>query len=180
MSRKDPRHGGIIAGIFLAVVMVGLCVVIGGVILTRSIRVHTIETGDGAHVNANIAIDTPGGRLNIRSHDHMSAAAAGIPIYPGATRTNDQGSANIEWTSKDGSTDKSLYVFGGEYRTPDSVKRVVDFYRHELPALLIVSDHDETTRLEYKDGGIKRIISIRDDDGETRIGIASVGGRESN
>ena len=127
----------------------------------------------------DVAIDTPGGRLNIRAHDHMNPAINGVPVYPGSYRADD-GGANIEWMSKDGNSDKNLYVIGGEFRTNDSVSQVVDFYRKQLPSLMIVSRRDESARLEYKDGGMQRIISIEEHHGETRIGVASIGDRASN
>ena len=56
----------------------------------------------------------------------------------------------------------------------------MEFYRRQLPNLLIVSKKDHNTELEYREGGIKRIISIHEKNGETRIGVAAIGGRESN
>jgi hypothetical protein len=69
---------------------------------------------------------------------------------------------------------------GGEFRTKDSAAQVVEFYRKQLPGLLIVSERDRSTRLEYVEGGIRRIVSIREENGETRIAVASIGGRASN
>lgn len=45
---------------------------------------------------------------------------------------------------------------------------------------MIVDEDDRSTRLEYKKGGIQRIVSIEEKNGETRIGVASAGGRASN
>ena len=172
MKPLKRQRGGILSGLLV------LCLVLWlmGVIVTRSVRVHT---ADGAH-GTDVAIDTPAGRLNIRARDRMNPDIVGVPIYPGARPTDNTGGANFEWTPRDGSRDKNLYVVGGEFRTRDSVRKVVEFYRNELPNVMIVSERGEWTRLEYRDGGIKRIISVSDDDGETRIGVASVGGRASN
>ena len=73
-----------------------------------------------------------------------------------------------------------LYIIGGEFRTKDSVSQVVEFYRHQLPSLMIISRRDESARLKYKEGGIQRIISIEEHGDETRIGVASIGDRASN
>jgi len=176
MKPFDSRHGGIIAGLLFAGMMVFLAMLVAGIIVTRTVRVRTTDGTNGT----DVSIDTPGGRLNIRARDHMNPALAGVPIYPGAHRTDDSGGANIEWSSADGATDKNLYVVGGEFRTKDSTSDVVEFYRRQLPSLMVVTERDRTTRLEYKEGGIRRIISIAEKDGETRIGVASIGGRESN
>ncbi len=170
------RRGGIISGLLFAGLIVFLAVAVAGIFVTRSIHIRKIDGTNGT----DVAIETPGGRLNIRARDRMNPAVVGVPVYPGAYRTKDGGGANFEWSSSDGATDKSLYVVGGEYRTKDKVSDVVEYYRKQFPSLMIVSEKDRSTRLEYKEGGITRIISIRERDGETRIGVASIGGRESN
>ncbi len=109
----------------------------------------------------------------------MNPAINGVPVYPGAYREDD-GGANIEWSSKDGRSDKNLYIIGGEFRTKDSVSQVVEFYRRQLPSFMIVSRRSGYVRFKYKDGGIQRIISIEEHGDETRIGVASIGDRASN
>jgi hypothetical protein len=176
MKLLRSRRGGIISGLFFAAVMVCLALVVAGIVVSRTVRIKKVEGINGT----DVAIELPGGRLNVQTHDHMSPAVVGVPVYPGAYRTKDSGGAHFEWSSSDGNTDKNLYVVGGEYRTTDPASDVVEFYRKQLPSLMIVSERNHDTRLEYKEGGIKRIISIHEINGETRIGVASIGGRESN
>ena len=171
----NPRRGGIISGLLFAAMVVFMALFLVGVAVTRSIHVRSVNSEDGT----DVAIDTPGGRLNIRAHDHMNPAINGVPIYPGAYRADD-GGAHIEWTSKDGNSDKNLYVIGGEFRTRDSVSQVVEFYRRHLPSLMVISRRDESARLKYKEGGMQRIISIEERDDETHIVVASIGDRASN
>jgi hypothetical protein len=172
MNPLDGRRGGILSGLLIFCLILWLM----GVIVTRSVRVHTSDGANGT----DVSIDTPEGRLNIRARDRMNPDIVGVPTYPGAWATDNTGGAHFEWTPADGSRDKNLYAIGGEFRTNDSVRQVVEFYRKQLPNVMIVSERDESTRLEYREGGLKRIISISDDDGETRIGVASIGGRASN
>jgi hypothetical protein len=173
--RSDPRQGGIISGLLFAGMMVFLMMLVTGAIVTRTVRVRT---ADGEH-RTNVAIDTPAGRFHIRAGNHMSGSVDGIPVYPGAFSAKD-GGVNFEWTSKDGDSDKDLNIVGGEFRTKDSVSQVAEFYRRQLPSLMIVSRHNDYVRLEYKDGGFRRIISIEEHHGETRIGVASIADRASN
>ena len=175
MQHPDSRQGGIISGLLFAGMVVFMALFLVGVVVTRTIHVRT---ADGEH-RTNVAIDTPAGRFNIRAGNHMSASMDGIPVYPGAYRANN-GGVNFEWTSKDGDSDKNVSVIGGEFRTKDSVSQVVEFYRRQLPSLMIVSRHNGYVRFEYKDGGFRRIISIEDRHGETRIGVASIEDRASN
>ena len=176
MERLDSRRGGIVSGLLFACLMVFLLMLAAGTIVMKTVRVRSTDRASGT----DVAIDTPAGRLNIHARDHMDPAVAGIPIYPRADRVNDSGGASIEWNSANGKSDKDLYVVGGEFRTKDAAWKVVEFYRNQLPNLMIVTENDRSTRLEYKEGGIKRIVSIHEKDGETRIGVASIGGRESN
>lgn len=172
MQSTRSRRGGIISALLFVCLIIGLAAVVGGIVVTKEIRVRT-----GGH---DLAIETPGGRLDIRTHETMDPALAGIPIYPGATRVSDSGGgANIEWRSADGDGD-SLYVMAGEYRTHDSARDVLNFYRRQLPNLIVIKERDRDTDLEYRKGGIRRIISIREKHDGTRIGVATIGGRESN
>ncbi len=172
MQSARGRRGGIISALIFVCLIIGLATIVGGIVVTKSIRVH------GSH--HDLAIDTPGGRLDIRTHETLDPALAGIPIYPGAMRVSDSGGgANIEWSSADGDGD-SLYVMAGEYRTRDSARDVLDFYRRQLPNLIVVKERGRDTDLEYRKGGIRRIVSIREKQDGTRIGVATIGGRESN
>jgi hypothetical protein len=172
MQSARSRRGGIISTLIFICLIAGVAAVVCGIVVTKNIRIHTDHH--------NLAIDTPGGHLDIHTHDGMDPALAGIPVYPGATRMSDSGGgANIEWTSADGGGD-SLYVMAGEYRTHDSARDVLDFYRRQLPNLLVISEKGRNTDLEYRKGGIRRIISIREKHDGTRIGVATIGGRESN
>jgi hypothetical protein len=176
MKCSDSRLGGIISGLFSAALIVLLVIVIGGIFVTRTIRIHETKGINGS----DVAIETPEGRFNIRTRDNMNPAITGVPIYPGASRTKDSGGAQIEWSSNKGETDKNLYVIGGEFVTRDSASKVVEFYRNQLPNIMIVSKTGESTRLEYEQGSLQRIISIDESGGETRIKVASIGTRASN
>ena len=172
MQSIRSRRGGIISALIFVCLIVGIAAIVGGVVVTRTIRIHT-----GHH---DLAVETPGGRLDIRTHENMDPALAGIPVYPGATLVSDSGGdANIEWSSADGNRD-GLYVMGGEYRTQDSAREVREFYRRQLPNLIVTKEKGRDTDLEYRKGGITRIISIREKHDGTRIGVATIGGRESN
>ena len=61
----------------------------------------------------------------------------------------------------------------------DSVQQVADFYREQLPNWLITKDGHEV-KMEFKDGGYKRIISIEAKHDGTHIGVASFGQAAAN
>jgi len=176
--RFRSRRGGIIFGLFLAATLVLVAILAAVIIVVKSVRVHSVDD-DGS----DIAISLPDGHLNIRARDRMNPALTGIPVYPGAYREKD-GGASIQWDSKDGDSDKDLSVAAGEFRTRDSVSQVVEFYRKKLPDAALLSkggsEYNRSAKLEYRDGDIRQIISIHRQNGETRIGVAAIGGRASN
>ncbi len=152
MQNPNSRHGGIIAGLLFAGIAVFLALSVASVIVFRlfTSAAPTVER------DTHVAIDTPAGRVNIRAGDHMDATFDGVPIYPGS------------YSAKDGGVN-FLDAIGGEFRTQDSVSKVVEFYRRQLPRLTIASRHKEFARLEYEDGAMQRIISIDEHGRETHI-----------
>src|SRR4051812_9716763 len=99
------RRGGIIFGLLFAGLMIVLALMVAGVVVTRSVRIRHTDGID----SSGLAIELPGGRLNIRGHDHLNPSLAGVPVYPGAYSTNNNsGGANIDWTSADGRDQKGL------------------------------------------------------------------------
>ncbi len=151
--------------------------VAGVIYVARSVRVARVHRAGGD----DVAIQVPGGQMNIRAHENMDPAALGIPIYPEAKRSRDGGGATFEWTSTDGKEDKSMAVAGGEYVTGDSAERVVEWYRTQLPTWLVVTDRNgNNARFELRDSGYKRLVSVREKSDGTHIGVATVGGPASN
>lgn len=87
MKPFDSRHGGIISALLFAGTVAFLAMLVAGVIVTKTVRVRTSDGSNGT----DLAIDTPGGRLNIRTRDRMNPAIVGVPIYPGAYRVKGSG-----------------------------------------------------------------------------------------
>jgi hypothetical protein len=176
MKTSDHRRGGILSGLLLTGLAIVALAVLAGFYLARNVRVMTAHRNSGD----DVSIETPGGRIEIRAHENLDPATLGVPIYPGARRSKDGGGATFAWTSHDGNEEKGLSVAGAELYTPDSAGRVLEYYRSQLPNWLIVTERDGSTRFEFKRGGYKRIIAIREKGEGTRIGVASVGEPASN
>lgn len=103
----------------------------------------------------------------------------GVPVYPGAVRDEDSrklASFRLDF----GDVHKAFAVTAATYRTHDSIERVTDFYRGELPHWLISTKDDGGLQLSFTRHGYKRFVAICEDDGETRIALASVGEPASN
>lgn len=176
MPRPVRNRGGILSGLLFFFVACVVLVALGGLYIARNVRVETAHRNGGD----DVAIDTPGGRLQIRAHEDLNPAAVGIPIYPGARRTKDSGVATFEWASADGKNDKGVSIAGASLLTPDSASQVLDYYRTQLPHWLVSTKRDGTTTFEFREGGYKKIIAVHEKSDGTHIGIASIGDPASN
>jgi hypothetical protein len=156
---RNSRRGGVLAGIMLMVLMVG---VLGIAALVTT----------GLYVADNVS-------LSVRDNTRFDPKHMGVPIYPGAVRRDDSpklASFHFDF----GDIHKGFAVSAAEYRTSDSVDRVTDFYRSELPHWLISQREDGRMQLSFTRHGYRRFVAIYEDDGETHIALASVGEPASN
>lgn len=173
--RSDGQRGAVLAAVVLSI-MLGLAVVTAVLIyvgwsFVRQVRV--VETS-----RHGTRIETPLGSLRVRKHDG-DPRLLGIPVYPGAMRQDDhQGSASIQFETP--SSEHSLALVVAEYTTPDTVEQVTEFYRRELPHWMVSRPKGHGMRFEFTEDGYKRIIAIRQREGRTSIGLASVGEPASN
>jgi hypothetical protein len=159
-----------------ALVIVCLAIA-GGLFVARNIHVQGGSRNDGDYVS----IDTPAGQLSIHAHDTPGSVATDVPFYPGArSEKHSGGDAVIEWNSNNGAHDRGFSVTATEMVTSDSVDKVLNYYRAQLPNWIVVKEYDGAMRLELRQGGYKRIIAIHDRNDGTHIGVASVGEPASN
>jgi hypothetical protein len=177
MSR-NPRRGGAIVGIILTVLVLGalgIVTLIGtGVYVADHVRVT-----EGNSRGEITTVETPFGSVRVRESARFDPRHMGVPIYPGAVRQDDSrklASFHFDF----GDVHKGFAVSAAEYRTSDSVERVTDFYKGELPHWLISQNDDGRLRMSFTKGGYKRFVAIYEEDGETRIALASVGEPASN
>ncbi len=176
-SRRCSERGGIIGGLLLSGLVVVCLLIAGSIFLARNIRVQTTARNGGD----DVTIDTPVGHLSVRAHEKPGMVASGVPRYPGAWNPRKSGGdAVVEWTSNNGHSDQGFSVSASEMVTADSVDKVVDYYRAQLPNWIIVNERGGGVQLELRDGGYKRIIAIHERHDGTHIGVASVGEPAAN
>jgi len=152
-----------------SVVLICLAVIAVSYIIPN-IRVNNQSTAEGGRVR----VETPFGSVRVDARKDIPADTGTVPIYPGAEREKKgSGGATIDldW----GSGEKQLSIAASEYTTPDSVSQVREWYRGQLPNWS-TSDKE----MVHIENGLKRIISIKQRDGRTRIGIATIGEPAAN
>lgn len=173
---RDPRRGGVIAGIMLTVLILALlgiaAVVSTGLYVAHNVRVSGRDSRE-------TTVETPWGSFRVRERVRLDPRLLGVPVYPGAIREHDThklASFHFDF----GDTHRSFAVSAAQYRTPDSIDRVTDFYRDHLPHWLVSQRENGGLQLSFTKGGYKRMVAIYEDDGETRIALASIGEPASN
>lgn len=179
MKRNHSQTGGVLAGVLVAVLILAALAVLGvfmaGIYFAENIHV---EKSKGAH-GETVKIDTPIGSMRVKAHEKLDPKLIGVPVYPGAIREDEHGGgASFEFDSD--STHKEFTVMGAEYSTDDSIDKVKEFYHRELPHWMISKSRHGNLQMEFTEDGYKRIVSIHEQDGKTRIGLASVGEPASN
>jgi hypothetical protein len=173
---RNPRRGGALATIMLMILLAGVigiaCLVATGLYVANHTRVIE-RTARG-----ETTLETPFGTVRVRDNAKLDPRHMGVPIYPGAMREDSPTLASFHFDF--GDVHKGFAVSAAQYRTPDSIERVTDFYRDELPHWLYSQKEDGRIQLSFTKHGYKRIVAIYEDDGETRIALASVGEPASN
>jgi len=174
---QNHRRGGALAGIMLAVLVLGVLGLV--TIVSTGVYVADHLTVTEKDARGETTVETPFGSIRVRESDRLSPEAMGVPVYPGAVRDNDSrklASFHFDF----GHTHTAFAVAAAGYRTSDSVERVTAFYRERLPHWLISQKRNGGVELSFTRHGYRRFVAICDDDGETRIALASVGEPASN
>lgn len=173
----ERRRGGVVLNLMLGVVTVAILGVCAIVYSIHRIEVSKVTTADGK----NVTISTPAGDIRIRAHKDDGAPLGGLPVYPGATSRKKSGSAEFEFSSRDGDHDKAFSVAGGELVTPDSVDKVREFYRTELPDWKLTIKSNGEIQFEETPGarGLeqRRFVGIQGKSDGTHIGLVTLGGQ---
>ena len=108
----------------LIIVVSVLTVVIGIRFLARGVKVNVAEGEAG---KKEVSIKTPVGSLEVTQD--VNEARLGLPIYPGAQRSQDQGSANVNIAF---GNEGGVRVVAAKFQTADSLEKVRDFYKQRL------------------------------------------------
>jgi hypothetical protein len=174
---RNYRRGGALAGIMLMTLMLGALGIAALVTMGLFVAGHFSVTENDAR--GETMIDTPFGSVHVRDSDRLDPKHMGVPIYPGAVREHDSRKlASVHFDF--GDVHKAFAISAAEYRTSDSIDQVMDFYRDRLPHWLISQRENGCMQLSFTRHGYKRIVAIHEEDGETRIALASVGEPASN
>jgi hypothetical protein len=178
MRANSTERGGALAGVLVAFLILAALAVAGvfmaGMYFADNIHVQKIRGTKGDTVQ----VDTPIGSMRVQEHKRLDPKLIGVPVYPGAEREDENGAASVDFSFD--SKHKEFTLLAAEYSTDDSIEKVTEFYRHQLPHWIVSEKRHGGLQMEYSEDGYKRFVAIRERDGRTRIGLASVGEPASN
>ncbi|HUD98019.1 MAG TPA: hypothetical protein VMR62_00485 [Bryobacteraceae bacterium] len=174
---RNYRRGGALAGILLMVLMLGVLGIAALVTTGLYFADHVRVTERDARGEATL--ETPFGTVRVRDNARFDPRHMGVPVYPGAVR-DDESRKLASFRFDFGDIHKGFAISTATYRTSDSIDRVTDFYRSELPHWMISQRDSGGLQLSLTRHGYKRMVAICEEDGETRIALASMGEPASN
>ena len=151
----------VIALLFLAlIVLVGFIGVwVGLRFLSNAVHVHVAQEDSG---EKEVSIKTPLGSLEVNKD--VNEASLGLPVYPGATRIKEHGSATVNIDIADV---ENVRVLAGKFETPDSVDKVIAFYHDRLG--------NEVTKFKERDEEGKTVFEIKHDKQDKVVTLKSSG-----
>jgi len=198
VSRPPRASSNLVPIALLIVALIVLLSVIaiwGGVrFLEHGVKIHVADRGENSK---EVSIKTPFGGLEVNKNAGVSEASLGLPLYPGATRAQDEDSASV---SLDFAGANGLHIVAGKFDTSDSLDKVRGFYQNRLSALAgpltwearIDShrhdddldsseagsfwgvDDDGKTVFKIKRKGEERVVALKSQDGGTRIELVRI------
>ena len=167
--RRECQRGGIIAWLIIVFLLVSACLMVGGLFLAHSIKVH--ETRN------DVQVETPFGSVHVQHNANGKAESTGIPMYPGAKPLHNGSSASIDLSELFG--DKDLHIAAGKWQTPDPIDKVQKYYEDKFPDMSVVQ-HSNKVEMHSVNGHSKKIIALCDCGHGTEIALASVGEPRAN
>ncbi len=168
---RSSSHVVSIALLVLALIILvsAMSVWVGFRILSRNVQVHVAESKDG---KKEVSINTPVGSIEVNKN--VNEASLGLPVYPGAKRLEDEGSASVNLNFPG---EANVRVRVAKYETADPLDKVREFYKQRLGSE--VTNYKEKspegkTVFEIKGGGQEKIVALKDRWSGTQIELVRV------
>lgn len=179
--QQTPRKRNDAVVWILAIVGGGFVVLVLGGLLLASLfirRVHVSDTGK------QVEIETPAGALRVNG-DQLHAT--GLPVYPGAKRSESEGSAGVELSAPGGA---GLGIATEKYKTPTDLDEVASWYAQKLGPGYQREDHGSGARhrehvssdadiaYTYEKGDNVRVVALTKKSDGVEIELVRIGTKE--
>ncbi len=162
-----PRSGSNIVAIVLLIL--ALIIVVCGITLYTGVRflsqgVKVQVNKDQAGGQKDVSIKTPVGDFEVhKDASEITEARLGLPIYPGAQRVVDDGSASVSMVFP-GQNQMRLAV--GKFETSDDFDKVEQFYQDRIGS--------QVTKLTKRDAQGRTVFEIKSKDDERIVALKSL------
>ncbi len=174
MKSRNSR-GGALAAVLIGLAAVAVLAVAGLIVFGAWFSSHTRVVQSHGKVD----VETPFGSVRVKRQAGADARLFGVPVYPGATRSDDHRKvASVELDL--GREHNELTIVAAEYTTLDSADKVAEFYKANLTNWIVKKSRHGGWELRIHEGGNERVVVIRERGGLTHIGLASVGEPAAN
>ncbi len=143
-------------------------------LLSHGVHVKVTESSPTRKV---VTVKTPMGDFKIAKEQNVSDLQLGLPFYPGAKRvqnTQDDNSVSLAFDLPD---QVNLRIAVAKFDTPDPIEKVREFYKQQLGGevtSLTETNRSGKTVFEIKYGEQKKVVSLRPQDGGTRIDLVRI------
>jgi hypothetical protein len=172
VTRGGRARGGVLAWLAICFLMISAILVMGGLFLAHTIKVHESRAGN------EVQVETPFGSVHVHQGTNGRPESVGMPLYPGAKPLRNGQSATVDLSEIFGG-DKDLHIVAGKWETRDPIDKVQKYYEDKFPDMSVIQ-HSDRVEMHSIDGRGKRVILLRDRGGATEIALASVGEPRAN
>ncbi len=160
-----PRPSGNIVAIVLlilalVIVVCGISIYTGVRFLSSNVKVQ-VQKDEGGQ--KDVSIRTPLGDFAVhKDAGDINEARLGLPIYPGATRVQEDGSASV---SMEFPGQNSMRLAVAKFDTPDDFEKVEKFYQDRIGS--------QVTKLTERNSEGKMVFEIKTPDDEKVVALKS-------
>ena len=143
-------------------------------LLSRGVHV---QVNDSSPARKVVTVKTPVGDFKIVKEQNVSDLQLGLPVYPGATRVKETQDDDSVSLSFDLPEQMNLRIAAAKFDTPDPIEKVRDFYKQQLGGEvtnLSQTSHSGKIVFEMKVGEQEKVVSLKPQDGGTRIGLVRI------
>jgi hypothetical protein len=156
----------------LIIVVCGVSIYTGVRFLSSNVKVQ-VQKDEGGQ--KDVSIKTPVGNFEVRKDaSDITEARLGLPIYPGATRVQDDGSASV---SMEFPGENQVRIVAAKFETADAFDKVEKFYQDRIGGQVTkLTQRDDQGRMvfEIKAKDDDRVVALKSRMSGTRIEMVHV------
>ncbi|HYM75473.1 MAG TPA: zinc ribbon domain-containing protein [Candidatus Dormibacteraeota bacterium] len=168
-----PASTGSSSALKIILIIIGVIVLIG-VLGVASVTFFVWRVAKNSHVNQkgdNVKIETPFGTMESSKDPEQVAKELGVDIYPGAEAQKGKASS---------ATFGNIHTATAFYDSSDSVDKVCNFYKSQLPAATVTTSDENRCTIVSNAPPNMVTINVEPNDAGSRFQITTVNKKTSS